>query len=184
MLSEIINEIKRDFIEDYFDLNEGLVFPVTITMDGNKKTLPYCFEAKSCDAEHAVTPDDSRKSVSYFEELSDTRLTETKEGSNFYESEVRFVMWINDGKMGTDNIAPVVARNTINTLNNSRPSHSVFKGIRVKVLNQERRDERVLSKWGYDHLPYLVGDFDFFSLRLRITWNSGCSTPVTVNVQC
>ena len=168
MLGSIIDIIDGKLQGDYIDVQGGLVYPVTI----GKKKYPFNCKVEKCTVENAITPDTSKKSVMYWEEIGDTSIT-MKEGSIHYESNLLLVCWVGDifqrkedGELDQD---------LIYQLSKFRPftEHNYYS-INITPISIQKRDENVFRKWGYSEKPYMVDPYSFFSIKCKLTWNNGC----------
>lgn len=180
MLSDVIDIIQNQLEGDYFDVKAGLVYPIEIQIEGKRKKYPFRLEPVDICESEAVTPDSSKMSVMYFEEMTDLKSLGRKMNSVFYTTEVRLVFWVNKNKTGNVSTGSI-AQNLINQISKIEPFNSgIYSAISPAVICQEQRNEKVFTKYGYNALPYMVKPYDFFSLRLQITYNSGCESAINI----
>lgn len=157
-------------------------FPIACGMDNE------CFDSGRY---MALVPDDSKKSVAYFEQIGGVRpIGQTGAKGNIvcYEGRLRFVCWLNLQKLGLVDKCTYAPRFVINTICNieggCRFDNSVFpeSHFTVELIEEVKRDSSIFKDYNYNRnrLQFLLFPFDYFALDLRIKLfiSKGCLEPI------
>lgn len=195
---EVIGGIVQpiDKVEEKYDNNNNVVgytsttFPISCGMSND------CFDSGRY---MALVPDDSKRSVGYFEQIGGVKpigTTGPKNNIVCYEGRLRFVCWLNLQRLGlVDNCtyAPQFVINTIcNIEGGCRFDNSVFpeSHFTVEVIEEPKRDASIFKDYSYDRnrLQFLLFPFDYFAIDLRIKMyiSKGCLEPIVLGepIEC
>lgn len=184
-----------DKVDEKYDNNNNVVgyasttFPISCGMEST------CFDNGRY---MALVPDDSKKSVGYFEQIGGVRpvgKTGAKGNIVCFEGRLRFVCWLNLLKLGlVDNCtyAPQFVINTICNIEGGCSLEPVFteSHFTVEVIEEVKRDASIFKDYSYDRnrLQFLMFPFDYFALDLRIKLfiSKGCLKPIVLGepIEC
>ncbi len=191
MINDIIETIKPRILElPFIDKYGGLVRIVKKGYTNENgvyyKTFPVTCETEIADCNdegklRALTPDESYKSLSYFESAGNIRVNmEDYKGKRVVKviAPIDFVCWLNLPRLGiTDCHSSIFELMMIQFFNQSASSkisceHDInYVDVKFKIISFSSRDEKIFSKYSYgDMLGLLIYPFDFFKINLEISF--------------
>ncbi len=172
----------------FIDKLAGLVKTVVISDQNEsgqkiKKSFPIACnvsgdECVNNGAYKDLTPNNSYKSVLYFEEAGGTQLTGIERGKMHFRSQVRLVGWLNLKKMGlTDcQYSSTAVLQIIRELSAMiQPGNYGNKYIHLRVtgINEIEKSSAIFGRYTYDESinQYLVYPFDYFALNISVEFS-------------
>lgn len=194
MLKAIIDILNAEIIGvSWVDKLGGITQPLKLKkMDGEnliEKVIPvaYNYSKTTCDVSDYVdyTPDTRYKSVCYWEIETQPREVNTTARYAQYEAVIRFVGWLNLGKINKSLTPPTELINDVlailpQQISNSTPF--VFCQGRVTQIG---RDSSIFDKYTYEESEsqYLIYPFDYFAIDYTVSFRVpfACITPVSLD---
>lgn len=180
-------EALRDLIEplSFVDKLTGLVRAVVISEEteaGKKrKSFPVACNVSAADCTNTsnlkeLCPDDSKKSVMYFEENGGSQLIGFEKGNFKYRAQLRLVGWLNLPKLGVTSCSWSAAAvlNIINVmpLDYFNITGKPYTRCKITGLNEVNKSAAIFSKYTYDEAvnQYLIYPLDYFALDITIEY--------------
>lgn len=169
-------------------IDEGLVienrFPVSCST-----TALQCWEQGKY---KNLIPDDSYKSIFYFEERDAFRLVSRREmkGQGIeYSARVRLVGWLNLAKLGSQDceLSDIIAFNCIGALTGSYTITTPVQGIvQIRPVGMVPKGLEIFERYTYNEreVGFLLYPYDYFAVDFDVimSMNPGCLdtfTPTT-----
>lgn len=131
-----------------------------------------------------MVPCESKKSIFYFEGLTDLEFREgegkptarTTNAGRVANADYRLVGWLNLMRLGETNmISHLVAQDLIGRIHGKNFSGDAVLGegmvskIKYKVIRQVNRDIKIFDRYAYgDKMHLLLYPFDYFALVIRV----------------
>lgn len=178
----------------------GLVRPIEVELRGEDDILPLrrrfpisCdVTARQCYENERYldfVPDDKFKSITYFEQVGDTRIEPHRELRNkwHFTADVNFVAWLNLPALGfdtCDNVHLFVADAFRAIL--SEPIKNInepnrISQISIQPVGQTQHGASVFSGYSYeDKKALMLFPYGAFAIRFQVSWIAGmeCFLPV------
>lgn len=189
----LVMESIKDRIEaiPWVERYGGLTYPVTITDGENTRIFPFsdyatdrdCFEAK--DRYFYLTPDDSKKSVVYFEQAGDTAFTQSNRGGSRLRGVLqgvqnfRLVVWVNLNVIGSEfeSDAAILAAQmwaAVDGWNVDRlhPDLNLpVTNIKWTIPSQIQKSLAIFQNYTYnDRGEFLMYPYEFFAFNVQATF--------------
>jgi hypothetical protein len=185
-----IGEILRDKIKNFSYVNKiaGVVqTAVDKGTDGKVDRFPVACNVIGADCEEVggrlldLIPDDTKKSIFYFEDLGGAVFQEKKGDDLEFISRIRLVGWLNLKKLGQTDCgitAKVVAHLITRMESTNQINYTPFTRLTIKVQNQVSKQPTIFSKYTYAQTKaqFLIFPFDYFAIDLIVKYsiNKNC----------
>ena len=180
MTEELCNVIKDNLTGDYIDRIEGAVTRVSIKTDKGLKYFPFTHSTATCTKDNAVIPDESFKSVIWFEPSAvKPAVSGTLE---FYTCDVRMIGWLNLPKLGTNerSLTAQIEAALIGQMKGLKGTVGTVVNIAsVQFIQAPSKSLSIFSKYSFNEdTPYYFGDFDFFAHDYRVAFTVSCTPTI------
>lgn len=195
-----IADIIKDKIDGlpFVDRLAGMVKVLTISEETDtgkkRKSFPVACNVSASECNNVsklkdLTPDSSKRSVMYFEELGGTVMTGTDRNYLLFRSSVRLVCWLNLQKMGlTDcgwsSTAVLSIMKELSSMTQPANYNSKYIQLQVKQINEAEKSPLLFSKYTYDEATnqYLIYPYDYFAINITVEFkiNSNCIDPLEI----
>lgn len=178
-MNKDIADILKSYIGTvgFADLVGGMVKTVTFAQ-GEEGAVVIKRIPVDCGVTHAecesgkysdLMPDDTKKSVMYFEDNGVTLIGQDTKDFTF-QSRLTLVCWLNLQKLGKTNCsASALAISTIlNTLPTRHLNSSPYTRIQIQVESEQEKSPAIFSRYTYDEekLQFLMYPYDYFALNI------------------
>jgi hypothetical protein len=190
MINEIIESLKPKitalpFIDKYGGLVRVVKKAYTNEQGVYYKTFPVTCETDLSDCGDegklkALTPNDSYKSLAYFESAGNVRVSSTQyKGKEVVKvtAPIDFICWLNLPKLGISECHSSIFELMMiqffyeDHKGKCESSPITYTDLKINILSFSSRDEKIFSKYSYgDMLGLTLYPFDFFKVNLEITF--------------
>jgi len=176
----VANMIKEKVMAIRFaDKVGGLVRPVTINMNGEKKTFPVSWDVSSSDLQKGkykdLMPCSKYKSLMYFEDGGTTMLERIND-IQFFQSNLRLIGWIDTSKFPqfkcTNPLAPQMIIEIMEALPTAKKTEAPFLYMEIKVNSESVKSASIFGAYTYDEqsTQYLFYPYDYFLLNISVRY--------------
>lgn len=155
------------------------------------KTVPFGHCMGCNDGGEVLLPDDSLRSVAFWEIDSPEERGVMRD---MYEAEVSLLAWLNLHKFGsveegcTDRtITARIQKEIINEVQSVKgaSSNGAVRVSKVEFLGARRKDLSIFSKYTFkDDVNWFFGKYDYFGLRFRVTFSVSCDAVIYRPEEC
>lgn len=179
----------------------GLVRPVDVELRGEddrvlRRRFPISCDvtARQCYERERyldLVPDDKFKSITYWEQVTDTRIEPHPQVRNqwYFSTEVQFVAWLNLPALGFNSCDAVhlFAADAFRAIL-SEPRTKIndpykITNVKINPFGQTQHGATVFSGYSYeDKKPLMMYPYGAFAIRFQISWLAGmeCFLPVQI----
>jgi len=194
LLRTIIASILTDIEAlNFTDRVAGIVTPVSKKIIADEGTVLKTFPAyentpTQCEGGDyfLCVPDEKFKSVVYFEEISNTVISETSLEVKM-EGLVRLVGWFNRKKINVTDTTDTMLRLIFQTIPQYINNFGEMYDIRISFGGFENKSPSIFSGYTYDEAEtqYLIFPFDYGSMLFNVNYTiNRCVTDITVADNC
>lgn len=169
---------------------EGLVTRAVVKKDGKETSYPYAHNSKTCAWDKRVTPDDTLKSVLWFENTDGSKKGDFP-GS--YETTVTLFGWLNFKKLGKIDASgdpervytSEVMQNIISLFTSFKHRTGNVRINKIEYLGEKKKDISLFSKYDFTREKHWwFGDYDYFAMDFKVTFGVVCTTPTVESEVC
>lgn len=207
----LVMESIKPYIEaiPWVERYGGLIYALTLQQEGEggdfiNKTVPFsdyvttrdCFEES--DRYLYLTPDDSKKSIVYFEQLGDTTFSDLGRGGSRLRGVLqasqnfRLVCWVNLNKIGSEfeSDGAILAAQlwaAVDGIKIDKLSDTLnlpVTNIKWTITSEVQKSLAIFSNYSYnDRGAFLMYPFDFFAFNVTAQFfvKKGCITAFPVS---
>ena len=193
MLHRIASVIKDSLTGlSFADTVEGLARPTKLNTNNVEKVLPLVYDANpaTCEAlglSNKLVPDSSKKSIIYFEVVSQPIIVAPHKHYNEYEAILRLICWINYDKLNENYYEPSLIINEILKDMPTTITDTMVKGVNI-TFNSQAPKETLFAAYTYPEAEsqYMTYPLDAigldFDIQYRIATN--CTADTTSDPSC
>jgi len=187
MIIDIGNILKSKLIGLAFvDRIAGVVQTAVETEEEKNKAavkkFPVACNVNEKDCEAAsdrltdLVPNDSKKSVIYFEDIGGAVFQNQTKRDHNYVATIRLIGWLNLKLLGQDDcsVTSLVVANIIGAFSQQRTfNQTPFTRIKIVANRQLTKDPNIFSKYTYvEHeTKYLLYPFDYFAIDFKVEFS-------------
>lgn len=190
MLNKLICHIQAELEDiDFVETIGGLVKDIKVKVAGNEKHIPVSFEINKDECRYDnyrdLTPDSTKKSILFFDVLSEPTITEEHRHYFVFEAKIRICVWINYKavNIGLWNNS-ILAANILKYVANKYDNLDYMSAIRLFFAGQVNED--IYDKFNFDEAEkqYLTYPYSTFGMDYDVTWRvaTSCVPDVALNV--
>lgn len=195
MLNRIADKIKTALIKKnivFSDTIEGLARPVKLTINKVEKTFPIAYDVNlaTCttdNLQNKLVPDYKKKSIIYFETVTNPVVVETHKAYNVFEATLRLVCWINYNKINSAYYEPSLLINEILKDMPTKIVDTMVKGTNITFNSQVDKSE-LFTAYSYPEAEtqFITHPYDAFGLDFDIQYriSSNCTADTVINAAC
>ncbi len=185
-LAEILKNKIIGF--DYVDKCAGIV-QTAVEKDGENvvERFPVACNVNGTDCDDEgklidLVPDDTKKSVMYFEDLGGAVFQGKEKDDLKFMSRIRLVGWLNLNKLGkTDDcsITAKVVAHLMTRIETTKQTNPIpFTRLKIEVENQMVKNPNIFAKYTYaeTRTQFLLFPYDYFAINFRVFYsiNKNC----------
>ena len=191
MLHKIVDDIVPLITVSYADVVAGLSMPMRMTINEVDKVFPvYYKDLETCqnDIIQNLVPDSSKRSIIYFETISQPTITQNNKFFDEFNATVRLVCWVNYKKINPNiQDVSVLVANILDVFPQKLNDIEFISSIRISLLEQvSKQDLFTQYTFNEQEHQFMTYPYDAFGLDYEITFRvaRGCSSPITIIESC